>query len=245
MKNLRTYLALALALVMCLCLSACGGGDDDTAAAPDTIEDLPIDDSIEYDYSSFIGTWIGENGNKLIIEDYSLIVEDYNRTRYELLDENDDYIAAGDLQYMEEYGYVYANNEYDGIAYRCEFDENNALSISSFGVFTKDADDTADDTADDVDYTDLAGSWNLDGAADAESTLEIDEFGNWTLYERGYEEGDIAEVDCGTIKADDSGEEGQYLAVSTLFEDVVYDFVVADEGVIYWGGEYDCFQKMP
>lgn len=245
MKNLKTYLALALALVMCLCLTACGDGDGDTAAAPDTIEDMPIDDSIEYDYSSFYGSWTGENGNRLIIEDYSQIVDGYTGTRYELLDDNDEYIAAGNLQYMEEYGYVYANNEYDGIAYRCELDGNDALSICSLGTFTREAGDNTDDTAEDIDCTDLAGNWNLDGAADAVSTLEIDEFGNWKLYERGYVDGDIYEVDCGIIKAADSGEEGQYLAVSELFEDLVYDFVVADEGVIYWGGEYDCFQKMP
>ena len=63
MKNWRKYIALLLALVMCLSMTACGDGKNDgsgdvfPAPPPDTLEDLVLDDSVEYDYSDYLGTW--------------------------------------------------------------------------------------------------------------------------------------------------------------------------------------------
>lgn len=240
MKNEKKFLCLMLALVLCLSLAACGGdggGADGADAIPERIQDLVIDDSVECDYSDFLGTWAGEDGS-------TLIVEEYNGMRYELDDVNDDLVASGELQYVEEYGYVYAYNEHDGIAHRCWFDDTYTLHIDSFGVFEKTIPYTPDDTAGDGDFASLAGGWFLDGAADAVSSIEIDEYGNWTLYERPYGDGDPTMVDCGTISVNTMGEEGQYYAVSTQFDDVVYDLVVVEDGVMYWGGEYDCYWKL-
>lgn len=236
MKNRKKCAAVLLALAMCICLAACG---DSGNAVPDSIENMAIDDSVACDYSSFLGTWVDESGNVLT-------VEVYERTRYDLSDSDDNLITAGDFQYIPDYGYVYANDDYKGVAYRCWFDESNALHIESLGVFNKVSGDTPGETVGDViDYLPLAGSWLLDGSADALSDLEIDELGNWTLYERPDSDSDYAEVDCGTVAANPNGEEGQYYAVSVLYDDVVYDFVVAEEGVLYWGGEYDCYMRMP
>ena len=50
-------------------------------------------------------------------------------------------------------------------------------------------------------------------------------------------------VDCGTIEVNQDGA-GQYFAASTVYEDVVYDLTLVGDDVIYWGGEYDYYQKM-
>ena len=129
MKNWKKFASLLLVLVMCLSLAACGG-DKDTA--PATIEGIVIDDSVEYDYSIFLGTWLGEDNSVLAAEKY-----DDGRVHYTLSDTNDDWIASGLFQYAEKYDYVYAHNDFDGIAYQCRFGEDGALYIDTLGTFTK------------------------------------------------------------------------------------------------------------
>lgn len=80
--------------------------------------------------------------------------------------------------------------------------------------------------------------------ADAPSILVIDQAGGWELMERPGGDGDPTMVDCGTIQVERSGEETLYYAVSTRFADVTYDFTLIDSSTMYWGGEYDCYQKM-
>lgn len=130
----RKYILAFKALIICLTLMACGSNNtssnNETDATPNRIDNLAIDDSINYDYSNFLGTWLGEDDSKLIVEEYTGI-------RYELSDINDELLASGNLQYMEEYGYVYAYNEHDGIAYRCWFGKDNTLYLDSLGTFSK------------------------------------------------------------------------------------------------------------
>ena len=79
--------------------------------------------------------------------------------------------------------------------------------------------------------------------AAAESIIEIDEYGNWSLAERPGGDGDPTEVDCGTLEVN-SADEGQYFAVSTMFDDVVYDMTVIGDDVMYWGGENDYYERL-
>ena len=65
--------------------------------------------------------------------------------------------------------------------------------------------------------------------------------GSWELYERPGGDGDPARVDGGTLR--EGGEAGVYYADSTDFDGVTYDMQAADEDVLYWGGEYDCYQR--
>lgn len=233
--NIEKGISLALALVMCLSLTACGG-EDENSIVPATIENMVMDDSIECDYSDFLGTWLGEDSNVLLVEELN------GRTRFDLSDTNDELLASGEFQYSEEYGYVYAYNEHDGIAHQCWFDEDNALHIDSFGTFTKISGDMPGEMiGDDADCTVLAGMWYLDGDIYSASSLEIDDTGTiWSLYERS-EDGEWSEVDYGTVRA--TGE-NEYEAVSEAFEDVIYDLYLADDNAMYWGGENDYYGKV-
>ena len=91
------------------------------------------------------------------------------------------------------------------------------------------------------DYTALAGDWYLDGDPAAASILSIAADGSWELYERPGGDGDPARVDGGTLR--EGGEAGVYYADSTDFDGVTYDMQAVDEDVLYWGGEYDCYQR--
>ena len=90
-------------------------------------------------------------------------------------------------------------------------------------------------------FSDIAGIWYLDGDADAISSLEIDEQGNWTLFERLDSDDDLIEADCGYLKRD-TAKEDTYYAHSRQFEDVIYDMSTDfDKEVIWWGGENDAY----
>lgn len=144
---------------------------------------------------------------------------------------------------MPEYDYDYFYNEHDGMAYRSWFDEVGTLYVDSLGTFTKVTGDTPGENTGDGDYGYLAGTWYQDGEPGAASILEFDASGSWELLERPGGDGDPTVVDCGTIEVNQDGA-GEYFAVSSLYEDVVYDFTLVGGDVIYWGGEYDCYQKM-
>lgn len=239
MKNMKKCLALLPALLLALSLAACGG-DSSTPVdePPASLEDMVKDSSIDADYSGFLGTWMSDDSAELIVEPS----EDGDETRFALYGADGTVEASGYLQYMEEYGYVYAYNEHDGVAHQCWFDENNSLSIDSLGTFTQTT-GGVDDTQAGGGNAALAGVWYLDGEAGAESIIEIDANGNWSLSERPGGDGDPTQVDGGSLQADPDNE-GLYYASSSLFDDTVYDMTVVDENTMYWGGEYDCYMRI-
>ena len=114
----------------------------------------------------------------------------------------------------------------------------------SLGTFAKVSGDLPGETIGDTGFETLAGTWYLDAEADAPSILVIDQAGGWELMERPGGDGDPTMVDCGTIQVERSGEETLYYAVSTRFTDATYDFTLIDSSTMYWGGEYDYYQKM-
>ena len=140
MKRWKKYAALLLALIMCLSMAACGGDEE---GAPDTIKNLVTDTSVEYDYSALMGTWLGEDDSVLTMEHVEGIT---NSERFLLHDADNSLTASGNIQYVEEYGYVYLYNEHDGIAHICWFNEDDTLYIDSFGTFTKVSGDVPGET---------------------------------------------------------------------------------------------------
>ena len=242
MKNWKKYVSLVMALVLCLMLTACGGGDDggdgnnDVPDTPDTIEDLVKDSALMADLYVYGGAWAGEDGSTMLVA----TSEGGDEVRFALYDAGEELTASGFIQSVPEYDYDYFYNEHDGVAYRCWSDEVGALHVSYLGTFSKMLGDAPGENIGDTGYEALEGVWYLDGEAGAASCIEIDQFGNWTLYERSAE-GDWSEVDYGTLRANG---DSQYEAVSDAYEGVSYDAYLADDNAMYWGGENDYYAKM-
>lgn len=244
MKNWKKYLALMLALVMCLTLAACGGGDNgdgEPTSAPDSFEGMVKDDQQLVDYGMYKGLWSGDDGSQLVVA----LNDDGDEMRFALYDVNEELTASGYIQMVQEYSADYFYNEHDGVAHHSWMDDDGTLNVDSFGsfVYVSAVEGGEGGNGATGDYASLAGAWFMDADAAADSIIEIDEYGNWSLSERPGGDGDPTEVDCGTLEVNPAGE-GQYFAVSTMFDDVVYDMTVIGDDVMYWGGENDYYQKM-
>lgn len=244
MKNWEKYLALMLALVMCLTLAACGGGDNadgEPTSAPESFEGMVKDDQQLVDYGMYKGLWSGDDGSQLVVA----LNDDGDEMRFALYDVNEELTASGYIQMVQEYSADYFYNEHDGVAHHSWMDDDGTLNVDSFGSFVYVSAVEGGEGGDGAtgDYASLAGAWFMDADAAADSIIEIDEYGNWSLSERPGGDGDPTEVDCGTLEVNPAGE-GQYFAVSTMFDDVVYDMTVIGDDVMYWGGENDYYQKM-
>ena len=233
MKRWRTYASLLLALMMCLCLAACGGEEEDEISAvvmPDTIEDLVLDDSVEYDYSDYMGTWVDEEGDVLTVETY-----DDGRVHFTVSDADDYLIASGIFQYVEEYRTVYAHNDFDGIAYRSGAYIGDELEIQSFGTFTKVSGDVPGDTIGDesgLDISTLSGSWLPDGETNAETTIDISD-DTWVLWELD-SDGMWGMMDSGSLQ--DLGD-GDFAAISE-YDGEVYEIFLVDNETMFWNDDY-------
>lgn len=244
MKNWKKYLALMLTLVMCLTLAACGGGDNgdgEPTSAPESFEGMVKDDQQLVDYGMYKGLWSGDDGSQLVVA----LNDDGDEMRFALYDVSEELTASGYIQMVQEYSADYFYNEHDGVAHHSWMDDDGTLNVDSFGSFVYVSAVEGGEGGDGAtgDYASLAGAWFMDADAAADSIIEIDEYGNWSLSERPGGDGDPTEVDCGTLEVNPAGE-GQYFAVSTMFDDVVYDMTVIGDDVMYWGGENDYYQKM-
>lgn len=250
MKHLKKYLALALALLLCTSLAACGssGGDyDDNDGsdgnfydAPDSFEGLVKDSEQMANLYIYGGAWTGEDGGTLIVATN----DDGDEVRFALYDIDEELTASGFIQFVPEYDYDYFYNEHDGVAYRSWFDEVGALYVAELGTFTKVTGDVPGENIGDTGFEMMAGTWYLDAEADARSIIVIDENGNWELLERPGGDGDPTTVDSGTIELAPEDAEEMYLAVSDLYDQVVYEFTLLDHDTLRWGSEFEFYQKM-
>lgn len=242
MKRMKMYLTLLLALVLCLSMTACGsdGADEDNLYdVPDSFEGLVKDSEQMANLYVYGGAWRGEDGSTMIVA----TSESGDEVRFALYNADEEVTASGFIQFVPEYDYDYFYNEHDGVAYRSWFDEVGAMYVAAIGTFTKLTGDAPGENIGDGDYGFLAGVWYQDGEPGAASIIEFDASGSWTLSERPGGDGDPTVVDSGTIEVDPDGA-GTYFAVSDMYEDVVYDMTLVGDDVIYWGGEYDYYQKM-
>ena len=255
MKYLKKHLSLALALALCLSLAACGkssedyvesnedygddGSDYNLYGVPDSFEGLVKDSEQMANLYLYGGAWTGEDGGTLVAANN----DEGDEVRFALYDADEDMTASGFIQFVPDYDYDYFYNEHDGMAYRSWFDEDGALHVAELGTFTQVTGDAPGENIGDGDYGFFAGVWYQDGDPGAASIIEFDASGSWELLERPGDDGDPTMVDCGTIEVDQDGA-GQYFAISTIHTDVVYDFTLVGGDVIYWGGEYDYYQKI-
>lgn len=234
MKNSKA-LYILLALVMCLSLAACGGGEDEITT-PAWFEGMVSDSQNKADFNLYGGTWTGDNGS-MVVE----MSESGDEVRFALYDANNEITASGFIQTEPQYNADYFYNEHDGVAHLCSV-PGDVLTVDGFGEFTKVSGDAPGENVGDTDYSALAGEWYLDGEENALSVVEIRADGDWSLLELMDGDTERTAVDWGKLQPADG--EGAYSAVSDNFEDVAYDMTVVDEGVMYWGGENDNYQKL-
>ena len=249
MKRFHKYAAFSLALALCLGLTACGADstapsddstDDNFYDVPDSFEGLVKDSEQMADLYIYGGAWTGEDDGTLLVANN----EEGDEVRFALYDADEEITASGFIQFVPEYDYDYFYNEHDGVAYRSWSDEVGALHVAELGTFTKVTGDAPGETIGDPDFAALAGRWYLDAEPDAPSILVFDETGSWELMERPGGDGDPDMVDCGTVQPAPEDSEEMYLAVSSQFEDVAYEFTLLDQDTMRWGGEFDFYQKM-
>ena len=249
MKQLNKYLSLALALVLCLSLAACGesnedygddGSDYNLYDVPDSFEGLVKDSEQMANLYIYGGAWTGEDGGPLIVANN----DEGDEVRFALYDTDEELTASGFIQFVPEYDYDYFYNEHDGVAYRSWFDEVGALYVAELGTFTKVTGDAPGENIGDTGFEALAGTWYLDAEADARSIIVFDETGGWELLERPDGDGDPTTVDSGTVELAPDDAEEMYLAISDLFDEVVYEFTPLDHDTLRWGSEFEFYQKM-
>ena len=243
MKRMKMYLTLLLALVLCLSMAACGsdGADEDNLYdVPDSFEGLVKDSEQMANLYLYGGAWKGEDGGTLIIANN----DEGDEVRFALYDASEELTVSGFIQFVPDYDYDYFYNEHDGVAYRSWFDEVGALHVAELGTFTQMTGDAPGENTGDIDFEMMAGTWYLDAEADAPSILVFDENGGWTLSERPGGDGDPTTVDSGTIELAPEGSEEMYLAVSSQFDDVGYEFTILDHDTLRWGSEFEFYQKM-
>ena len=250
MKNRWKHIFIpVLTMALCLSLAACGesnedygddGSDYNLYGVPDSFEGLVKDSEQMANLYIFGGAWTGEDGGTLIIANN----DEGDEVRFALYDVGEELTASGFIQFVPEYDYDYFYNEHDGVAYRSWFDEVGALHVAELGTFTQMTGDAPGENTGDIDFEMMAGTWYLDAEADAPSILVFDENGGWELLERPGGDGDPTTVDSGTIELAPDGSEEMYLAVSSQFDDVGYEFTILDHDTLRWGSEFEFYQKM-
>ena len=230
MKTIKSYPLLLAALVLTLCLSACGSkdGGQEEYRAPDIIEDAVYDPDAQGDYSDYFGKWVGIRDCEYTT---MLVTPADGGMRFELY-KDDRLAASGSAQQVPGHAFIYFFNDADGSAYLFAFN-NGDMELYSFGYFELKV--PAPNTK--GGFEDIAGTWYLGGDPNAESVLDIDNNGEWVLYEGS------AVVDNGYLVQHDTIKE-DYYAHSRQNEDVCYDMSTSlDREGIWWGSENDAYLK--
>ena len=237
MRNSKKLLSLALALILCLSLSACGStpslqDDDNDGLGGDLTEDTVND------FSDFEGTWLGEENNE-----YDYITLDADGNWFLYLDGN--IVFDGYLQYEPEWESIYAYNYQDGSGGRFMLEDDGRLYISTYGYFISDEDMKSINNNDDYwswdsdlcqrNVSEFEGIWYYNGDLDAETYIVIDDFGNWSYYQRA-PGAEPAEMDYGTFSYS-LDELSTYYADSDLYDNVSYKVFELDDGVLIWDDE--------
>ena len=118
MKYAKKPMALILSLVLCMGLSACG--NDPPKPQPDSFEGMVKESKISEESSRYVGSWQGEEENRLQIEKSGETEE----VRVALYNAKGEIYASGYLQPVKKYGADYFYNEHDGMAHRKEMNHS-------------------------------------------------------------------------------------------------------------------------
>lgn len=86
------------------------------------------------------------------------------------------------------------------------------------------------------DISEFAGVWYYDNDLSAETYIIIDEYGNWSYFQRVPGDAEGTEIDYGTISYS-ADEVSTYYADSAMYDGVQYRMFDFDEGIIIWDEE--------
>lgn len=124
-------------------------------------------------------------------------------------------------------------------------EDDGRLYISTYGYFISDEDMESINNNDDYwnwdsdlcqrNVSEFEGIWYYNGDLDAETYIVIDDFGNWSYYQRA-PGAEPAEMDYGTFSYS-LDELSTYYADSDLYDNVSYKVFELDDGVLIWDDE--------
>ena len=153
---------------------------------------------------------------------------------FALLDRYGDPYTGGVLQYVEEYGCVYAIDCAVEAASKCWFNEYDNPEIPGYSTFSKVNGDKSDCIV-------IRAAWCPDGDLSASKRVEFDSGGTmWSICERNAD-GFLGGVDGGTLRVTGGNRyeaASDWYAESVMYDDTSYRVFDSDEDVLIWNDEY-------
>lgn len=266
MKNRSTQFLTVISLALCLLLASCDDEEETLSPVDDPNEGLG-GDITQLDTADMAGIYTPEDPNSEwdyldIHDDGTFVLSGANATidgylgydaDYDAYYAYEDEVGTGSLftydsdgtVTLASYGSFYESG-LDNVWY--EDDQGNSYEL---GETETEAEPAFDDYTDYYTWNaelyqrnvcDFAGIWYYDGDLAADSYIEIDDGGSWSLYQRA-PGAEAAEMDHGTFSYSTT-EASTYYADSTLYDGVSYRVFELDKDVLIWGEEGDAYYLM-
>ncbi len=252
MKKTSFITMLCLMAALCLLCTGCGKGntpdDKNQGTTPDTMDTTDTETSdlpeANGDFSAYEGIWVAG-------EQYAYDYIEIDADGAFILYGDGEVAVTGKLRYEEEYECIYAYDDSDDSGCQFRLEDGESLYIGAYGYFyrgeavnNKDGGDENDNFIDSpILFSELNGTWYLDGDLSAESYISLDTFGSWYLYKRTPGEAEPELLDYGNlIYADD--ESCTFYAVSSLDDSISYTVWMQDENSFLFGENNDSYERM-
>ena len=210
------------------------------------IYDPPTDDTV--DFSVFEGVWLGDEDN--LYDDIYIEFDGEGNWYLSLAGET---VDEGYLVYDSIEDSIYAEGTQDSVIDGGQVEMGGEwIYVSGLGYFDHlvSEDDTDDSEINDYgadselyqrDISEFAGVWYYDNDLSAETYIIIDEYGNWSYFQRVPGDAEGTEIDYGTI-SHSADEVSTYYADSAMYDGVQYRMFDFDEGIIIW--DEDTYYRM-
>lgn len=203
--------------------------DDSSFYVTNVIYDPPTDDTV--DFSVFEGVWLGDEDNQ-----YTDMYIEFNGEGHWQLNIAGETVDEGYLVYDSIEDYIYAEGTRDSVIDGGQVEMGGEwIHISGLGYFDHlvSEDDTDDSELNNYDedselyhrdISDFEGVWYYDDDLSAETYIIIDEYGNWSYFQRVPGDAEGTEIDYGTI-SHSADEVSTYYADSAMYDGVQSRFL--------------------